>query len=229
VISIKIEGLERTLAQIGNAGKQARYATAVALTRTAQAVEKRLKSDMERVFDNPSPWIKRGTYMKRADKATLTAEVGVQARQALYVKESFMSGARGQKPYEKALAGMGALPSGYRAVPGAGLKLDARGIPNRKQLSEMFGSLASRMQVYKGRGKRAKLTGYFVVPVGASRRLAAGVWWRSGRAVKPILIFVRQAGYRKVLDLPRSAREVVNAEFARLFDAALAQAMRSAR
>jgi len=230
MISIKIEGLEKALQQVGNVGKQARYAAAVALTRTAQSVEKRLQADMAGEFDKPSPWIvKRGTYMKRAEKATLMAEVGVRERQSLYVKEHFLAGLRGQKPYEKALTGMGALPSGYRAIPGAGLKLDSRGTPNRKQLSEVFGSLASRMQVYKGRGKRTQLVGYFVVPVGASKRLAAGVWWRSGRVVKPILIFVRQAGYRKVLDLPKSASEVVNAEFARLFDAAMDQAMRSAR
>lgn len=229
MISIKIEGLDAVLRRVDAVGKQARYAAAVALSRTGKAVEKRLQADMQQSLNNPAPWVAKGTFTKSATKADLTATVGMRDRQALYVKEHFLAGMRGQKPYEKALASMGVLPRGYKAVPGAGLKLDARGIPNRTQLKEIFGALSSRMQVYKGRGKRVQATGYFVVPVGSRSRLHQGVWWRSGRAVKPMLIFVQAASYRKVMDLPKSTAEVVNQDFARLFGESLDQAMASAR
>ena len=230
MIQIKIEGLADVQALLAAGGRQARFAAAVALTRTGKALESQLKAEVERGFDNPSPWIsKRGTYVKPARRDNLTAEIGFQARQSLYVKEHFRAGRRGQKPYEKALTGMGALPAGYRAVPGEGLKLDARGIPNRAQLKELFGSLGSRMQVAQGRGKRMQLVGYFVVPVGSRSRLHAGVWWRSGRALKPMLIFVPSASYRKLFDLPRIAEGVVNKDFDRLFREAYDQAIRSAK
>lgn len=231
MFTIKIDGIDAVQRKIEVADKQARYAAAVSLTRTAKVVEKRLQTDMASTFDNPAPWIARqGTFVERADKQTLTARVGIKDRQALYVKEQFLAGgARGPKPFEKALSGMGVLPAGYRAIPGQGLKLDSRGIPNRAQLSEIFGSLASRMQVAKGRGKRMRMVGYFVVPVGSQSHLHPGVWWRSGRAIKPMLVFVRNAGYRKAFDLLQAAREVVNRDFERLFAEAFDNAMRTAR
>jgi len=231
MLTVKIDGLEALQRKIQEAGKQARYAAAVSLTRTAQAVEKRLQSDMAGTFNNPAPWIaKAGTFVKPANKQTLTAMVGLKDRQALYVKEYFNAGGgRGPKPFEKALSGMGVLPDGYRAVPGDGLKLDARGIPNRAHLREVFGSLASRMQVAKGRGKRVQLVGYFVVSVGSPARLHPGVWWRSGRAIKPVLLFVRNASYRRLFDLTRTAQEVVASDFDRHFAEAFANALRTAR
>ena len=234
MITIRIDGLEQAINAIGNAGKQARFAAAKTLTRTAQKVGQRIERDMARTFDNPSRWIaSKSTFVKQADKSTLTATVGVKDRQSLYVKEHFTAGVRGQKPYEKALTGMGVLPAGYKVVPGAGMKLDARGIPNRKQLAEIFGALRSRVGVYakQGRGKKATavLQGYFIVQAGGRGRMAPGVWMRHGRQIKPVMLFVRAAQYRKVLDLPKSAKEVVNQEFMRIFDAEFEQAMRSAR
>ncbi len=229
MITIKIEGLQQVLNQIGNAGKQSRFAAAVALTRTAKQVETRLQQDMASTFENPTPWVLKGTFTKSATPQTLTATVGSKDRQSLYVKEHFESGFRGQKPYELALVSIGALPSGYRAIPGSGMKIDNRGNPSRAQLRELIGSLSSRMQVAKGRGKNTKLVGYFAVMPGSLSHLAPGIYWRQGRAIKPMLVFVQQAGYRKVLDLPTIAADVVNKEFAQQFGLAFDQAMRTAR
>ena len=41
---------------VGEAGKQARFAAAVALTSTAKKVEERLVKDMQGTFDRPSPY-----------------------------------------------------------------------------------------------------------------------------------------------------------------------------
>lgn len=233
MIRIKVDGAEAVQRMIAAAGKQARYAAAVALTKTAQKVQAKLKDDMGRAFDNPSPWIARGAYIKSADPATLTAEVGIAARQTLYVKESFYSGSRNQKPYEKMLAGMGVLPAGYKTVPGKGLKLDARGIPNRTQLKELIGSVGSKMAVYRkqGRGKKASIeaTGYFAILPGTRGRLAPGVWYRANRKLQPMLIFVRRADYKRVVQFEESAKKVADENFTNLFNAEFVAAMRSAR
>ena len=227
MVSIKTEGLEKAISVIGNVGKQVRYATAVALTKTAKRVEKRLQQDMLDAFDNPTPWTARGTFTKPATKADLTAVVGIKDRQAVYIKEHFLGGLRGQKPFERVLTSMGLLPSGYKAIPGNGMKLDGRGNPSRAQLKEIIGSLGSRMQVAKGRGKKVQMVGYFAVTPGSKSHLTPGIYWRSGRALKCVLVFVKAAGYKKVMDLPGSAAEVVNKEFAAQFSAALDQAIGS--
>jgi hypothetical protein len=229
MIKVEIEGLAKVEKAMGEAAKQARYAAAVTLTKTAKGVEKQLQKDMQATFDNPTPWIGKGTFMERATKETLTATVGIKAKQAQYIKEHFFSGMRGQKPFERVLSGMGVLPGGYKAVPGAGLKLDSRGNPSRAQLKEIFGSLKSRVGVAKGRGKKMQVVGYFAVPVGSAARLHPGVWRRTGRQVVPVLIFVQAAGYKKLLDMQKIAEQVVAREFNSIFNAELQKALATAR
>ena len=125
---------------------------------------------------------------------------------------------------------MAGMPAGWRAIPGGGIKKDAYGNPNRKEIGEMLAVLRTRMQVWKGRGKKVELTGYFIVPVGAKSHLAAGIYKRIGRGgIASMFVFVKQAAYRKVLDMQRTADQVVRDKFQPNFDAAFADAMRTAR
>lgn len=214
--------------------KQVPFATAKALTDTAKQVQAELKREMLAEFDNPSPYTKNSTYSTSANKATLTAEVGIKNKglrvpPATLLKEHFTGGQRGGKPMERAMVALGALPAGWRAVPGQGLKLDAYGNPNRNQVREILGSLKNKTAIYKGRGKKMALVGYFLIPVGSESTLTPGIYWRQGRAIRPMFIFVKQAGYRKVLDLPRIAGKVVDKSFGPTFRAALDSAMATAR
>jgi hypothetical protein len=238
MLTIKIEGLDelqQTLGDIG--GRQVPFATAVAITKTARSVERKLQDDMAGAFKSASPFVKRSTFSTSATKATLSATVGLKDQKpaggtapAVLLKEHFTGGVRGNKPFEKAIMSLGGMPQGYRAVPGGGMKLDAYGNPNRKEIGEMLGSLRTRMQVYKGRGKKMALVGYFVVPVGAQSNLHPGIYKRVARgALLTMFIFVRQASYHKVLDFARSAQQVVSSEFPQHFDAAFTQALRTAR
>ena len=226
------------------ARRQIPFATAVALTRTAKAVENDLRGEMGKVFDKPAPYVARGTFVQSAKKTALEATVGMRdqangrgASPAMYVRESFGGGMRGQKPFEVALRAMGALPAGWKTVPGAGLKLDAYGAPNRKQLAEVLGAMRSGMRAYKGRGKRMQAVGYFAVLPGArrasTRHLAPGIYRRIqsgiGGALQPVLIFVQQAAYQRRLDIQAIGDRTVRSEFAAHFRQALGQAMESAR
>lgn len=225
--------------------KQLPFAAALALTRTAQSVEKRLIGEINSVFDSPSPFIaRRSTFTDSAKKSNLEATVGMKDRSkspgrgaspATYVKEHFSGGLRGQKPFELVLRRIGALPDGWKAMPGEGLTLDRFGNPNRKQLAEVIGAIRTQMQVHAGRGKRRDVRGYFIVTPGAkparALHLAPGIWLRygMGRRVQPVFVFVPQAEYSKSIDLEGIAARTVNAEFGGQFNAALAKALASAR
>jgi hypothetical protein len=214
--------------------KQIPFATAKALTDTAKLVQAELKREMLAEFDNPSPYTKNSTFSTSATKATLQAVVGIKDKgmrvpPAKLLKEHFTGGMRGGKPMERAMMALGALPSGWRVVPGQGLKLDSYGNPNRNQVREILGSLKNKTSIYKGRGKKVALVGYFLVPIGSDTSLTPGIYLRQGRAIKPMFIFVKQAGYRKVLDLPRIAGKVVAQSFNARFSAALESALATAR
>lgn len=238
MLTVRIEGMEelkRSLSEMG--AKQIPFASAVAITKTAKSVEKRIQTDMAGAFRSASPYVKRATFSTSATKINLSATIGLKDMKpaggtapAVLLKEHFTGGRRGNKPFEKAIATIGGLPSGWRAIPGSGAKRDAYGNPNRKELGEMLGALRSRMQVFKGRGKRMALVGFFIVPVGASSHLHPGIYQRvAPGAIKCMFLFVNGASYRKVIDLERSAQEVVAREFQPNFDATFAHAIRTAR
>jgi len=238
MLTVKIEGMDelrRKLADMGS--KQVPFAASVAINKTAGQVDDRLKREMAGAFKSPSPYVSRSTFIQRSTKTNLTATVGLKDQKpsggtapAVLLKEHFTGGLRGNKPYEKAIIVMSGMPSGWRAIPGGGIKKDAYGNPNRKEIGEMLGALRSRMQVFKGRGKKVALVGYFIVPVGAQSHLVPGIYKRVARgALAAMFIFVKSASYRKVLDLQRTADQIVRAEFQTNFDAAFANAMRTAR
>lgn len=216
--------------------RQVPFATALALTKTAKKIEQSLKAEMASGFGSPSPYTLRSTFSTSATKSSLMAIVGIKDKApaggtapSKLLKEHFTGGSRGNKPMEVAMMAAGALRNGWRVVPGAGMPLDAYGNPKRNAVREILGALRSKMQIYKGRGKRMAMVGYFVVPVSADARLAPGVYWRSGRAIRPMFLFVESAGYRKRFDLPRLASTVVAREFNGEFNSALAKALASAR
>ena len=81
-------------AWLGGVEKQVRYATAVALTRTATQIKAALPAELDRVLDRPTPFTKRGIYLKAARRDNLTAEVGFMDRQASYLALQFTGGVR---------------------------------------------------------------------------------------------------------------------------------------
>ena len=216
--------------------KQIPFATALALTRTAKDVESQLKRDLMSGLESPSPYTVRATFSTSAKKTTLEAVVGIKDKKpaggtapSVLLKEHFSGGVRGNKPMEKALISMGVLPSGWRVVPGAGMPVDTYGNPRRAAVRELIGSLRSKASVYKGRGKNVGAVGYFAITPGHDSHLEPGVYWRKGRAIRPMLMFINAAGYRKRFDLPRIARQVVDVKFNTHFASALNSALATAR
>lgn len=197
---------------------------AIALTRTAKELQKLLEAEVRRVFHRPTQWVARGTFTRPATKSNLTAVVGFKDKQSLYVKEHVTGGRRNQKPFERALSGLGVLPSGFKAIPGGGMKLDGNGNPNRAQLKEVLGALRSGIGRYGKRGKNVYHVGYFVVQEGNPSSLPAGIWRRiNNRAISPVFLFVSAAAYEKRLDLKALAAKHAQPIFNREFERAWAQ------
>lgn len=255
MLTVKIEGLEELKRKLSDMGKkQVPFAAAKAITKTAKSAEKRLQADMAGAFKSASPFVRRATFSTSATKANLTATVGLKDQKpsggtapAVLLKEHFTGGLRGNKPFEKALIAMGVMPGGYRAIPGSGMRLNAYGNPSREAIRRVL-EVVKKGDIYdgtvntgtsRGRQKNQADISYFVKRVGdnnwRSRHLDPGIYRRidqrrgkQGAAI-PVLVFVKQAAYRKMLDMERSARDVVAREFQPNFDAAFTEAMRTAK
>lgn len=218
---------EKTIEQaVRNAQKQVKFATVVALTRTAKAVPAEASRAVKESFDSPKPFSSNPSafFVQPARKETMAAVVGFKDTQARYMRPGIAGGARRTKGFELKLRGLGILPEGWRATPGAGVKLDRHGNIPRRMLNEIFGGL---------QGKPVKGSRLVIVRPGASdprvKHLSPGIYRGRGRDLTPLLIFVRQAVYKPRFDFKKVGRDVVNRVFQDEFRRAYEQARRTAR
>jgi hypothetical protein len=236
---------------LANIGKQARFAAAVALTRTAQTAKREIERDMARVFDRPTSYTLNSLRIRPATASRLEAMVWVKddagkgTPATKYLTPQIFGGARGMKRFEKALNRIGILPDGMMAVPGEAAPLDAYGNMSRGEIVRIlayfqaFGqqgytanmTQAKRDKLARGTRKSHGLE-YFVVRKGA-RNLQPGIWKRVqtgfGKSIKPIIIFVKQLSYRLRLPFFDTAQRVIDRDFGKEFHTALADALRTDR
>lgn len=222
--------------------KQIPFATSVALNKTARLAQAGIKEEMQRVLDRPKPYTLNGTFVANSTKYNLTATVGLKDKAAasgraagVYLRPLVAGIPRRQTGWERALQSIGAVPSGMRAVPAEGAKIDSYGNMSRAQVTEIMGALRSRMRMFKGKGKRAHAVGYFVAKPGdpRSQHLEPGIYSRIERAgengIRPVVIFVSRTSYRPIIKLESTVRAAVEKSFAREFQSALDMALASAR
>lgn len=246
------ENTAAVIRQIGARPDQLRFATAVALTRTAQAVKVDEQHEMVDVFDRPTPYTLNALYLKPATKADLTAVVWLKDDRAgsggtpdRYLLPEIRGGFRRNKAFEIALQRVGALPPGWVVVPGAACKLDAYGNISRGLIVQILSYLRTfdvagysanitperKAKLARGTKRQAGFV-YFVGRPGDGR-LPLGIWQRfifgHGSAIKPVFIFVDGAKYRPIFDFDYVARETVARVFAGEFRTAAALAMATAR
>lgn len=179
------------------------FAMALTATRTAKAAQLAIKDEINRVFDNPTPWIQNSSYVQPASKSDLTAIVfarewgGTPAPTTLTPQ---IEG--GQRPYKRsegALRAGGYLPNGLQVAPGPGAKRDKYGNLNRGQLQQVLSGLRVQRDVHQNR-RQGKPTEFFVIRPGTSNPLQPGVWQRVGRRPTLILTFIQRPNYSPRLD-----------------------------
>jgi hypothetical protein len=221
------------------------FATAKALTMTAKAVQREIDAEIKRVFDRPTPYTQRATFVRTATKQRLFAEVKLKDQAfkgnpaVRYLEAQVEGGRRKHKGFEKLLIRAGVMPAGWYAVPGKGAPLDAYGNISggtiTRILSQLKASrdpLANETARSKGRNRRRVKARYFAVMPGRERtkHLKAGVYERVGRSIKPVLIYVQRAPkYRRRLQFYRIADQVARMRFPIEFARAAREAISTAR
>lgn len=226
--------VKRALAQ---QQKQIAFATAVALTKTAQDVRAAERREMERVFDKPTRYTLNSLYIKPATKQSLTAVVWLKddtskgTPAGKYLLPQIEGGTRVPKRFEEWLQRAGHLASGWFAVPGQGARLNAHGNMSAGQITQILSALQAHPDVYARSTKNSKKRNPRQAEYFASKggHLPYGVWQRTRTGVKPVLIFVKQVSYKKRLDFFGVARKVIDARFEHHWRAAIDMAWRAAR
>jgi hypothetical protein len=222
--------------------KQLTSATRVALNRTADKAVKAEQHEMRDVFRSPTPYTLSSVRMKPATSASLAATVELKddATKATpatrFLAPQMQGGPRGQKRFERALQSVGAMPVGYRAVPGQAARLDAYGNMSRGQIVQILAYFRAfpeagykanmtdqgRAKLARGTKRRQGFT-YFVgrpgdrLPLGIYQRFSFG----AGGAVKPVLLFVRSAVYQERFDFGYVVETTVKKEFPAEFKQAM--------
>lgn len=256
-IKSNVEGL------LGFTGKlfynQIPYATARALTRTAQGAQQAIRAEMMVQFDRPTPYTLNSTYVKSATKIDLVARVWIKddtskgTPASKYIGPQVFGGERHLKRFERALQARGLLPPGTVAVPGSAVTLDQYGNVSRGLIIEVlsylqsFGEQGYRANMSERRRDRMVRGGdgvrgysYFVLlkregklPPGIYRRVAYGndprIAHLAQGGAKPVFVFVRQPAYKKRLPFEDVARRVAEERFEVEFGRAFDEAVATAR
>lgn len=245
-ISFKVTGLDEVKRQLGSLAKQVPFAASKALNNTAFAVNAGIKQEMQSVFKGgPSQFAERSFRVEKSNKSNLVASVvlrddappgGTAYSKALH--HLFKGGTRDWKKVEGYLRGVGLIPPGLMAVPGAGCPLDRYGNITKAAWSEMLGVFRSNirnMRVYKksGGGKKVKAIGYFVVKPNDNTKLKPGIYKRiqSGATggIDPMIMFVKRGTWRRFIDLEAVGKAVVMNTFPAEFEKELANAIATAK
>lgn len=206
-----------------------------------------IRDNMDRVFDRPTPWVKRGPYVvpaKDGDEFGGTnariawrefAGKGIPAEKIL--RAQIEGGPRRLKRFEAAIG----LPRNRVAVPGKWAPLDAYGnIPGPfivQVLSDLrlFGEVgytANRVRqqdVKRGERRRVRAARFFMIRPGSEhRQLPPGVYRvarEMGGAPLLVIAFVRAGQYRPRFAPARVAVESVRRNIGALWQQGLARTL----
>lgn len=249
-MKVEIQNLDEVVRRLDRlAREQVPYATALALTKTAQAAQAATRAEMTRVFDRPTPFTLASTFIRPATKSRLEAQVflkdldnkgGGSARTRL--APQVYGGTRRWKRMEGLLMRTGLMAPGEVAVPGEAAKLDAYGNMSRGQLVQIL----SWFQAFPESGYKANTTreGRSRLARGSKTRRGVRYFFRRdrpgrgvyqatrtawGSAIKPVLMFAARPAYSARFDMPGVVERVARQQFRGWFASAAEEAMRSAR
>jgi hypothetical protein len=235
-IKVKIDTSD-ALNALTAAAKQVEYATAVALTKTAQAVKAGERAEMQRVFVSAVPFTLNSLYVKSATRTDLVATVGIkdQGRSAINWLSTEIKGGARPSGIEVFLKPIGLPPSGMYAVPGKEAPMTSNKKLNVSALRKIVSQLQAQPQGLQGmtaikrkQGRGSTKAQYFALPK-PMLGLPAGIFGLKGREVLPIVLFVKRPSYRAKYDFYGVANRIAQEKFPALFHKALADALSSAR
>lgn len=225
--------------------RQLPFATVLALNEIATTLREDLRSEMEKAFDNPTPFTLNAFFLKKARKSDPTAFVGIRDFAGKgtpawkYLTPETMGGPRRMKRFEKRLS---FVSGGQFAVPGSGAKLDQYGNMSRGQLGQLLSRLDALGDVGENAsaktGRRLKRKGVtfrgtksdYLVAKGKGGK-PRGVYQIVAKGkVVPVLLFRPQApSYSPIFPFETIVKTSIHASELGAFDRALAKAVATAR
>jgi len=242
MIQLEVKGLDTTLRYLGaDLPKQARYATMLALTRTASKVRDRQYSEMHRVFDRPTPYTLRAIRVKPATKSDLSAWVGFKRPWAARAEEYMPSQVEGGRRPLKALelfiqsrvttmspqGKRGVYPKGTYFVPGRGARLDAYGNMSRGQVQQILSALQAHTDQKQNETARSRKRAKRTVSYWATQR---GIWEIKGQSMLMALVAVKGTPlYSKRYPFYEVSQRFVSEIWPGEFERAFAEALATAR
>ncbi|MEY2685806.1 MAG: hypothetical protein RL375_4 [Pseudomonadota bacterium] len=157
-IEIDTKAIDEAVRQVAELPKQLNFATALALTRTAQRVADAERAEMRDSFDRPTPFTLGAVFVRPAKPSNPEAIVGIKndsggARPPVnWLRWQIYGGLRTQTAYERLLVGNGAMRNSDRMVPGRFARLDAFGNISRGQLVQILSQLRIESSTGSARG-----------------------------------------------------------------------------
>jgi len=221
-ISVDVSGFNVIKAMLDGMGKQIAFAASKALNATGKAVAEAMPEEIERALDRPVPFTKRGVrVLKYANKVKLETTVGFMAAQAKYMEYQVSGGTRNPGP-----AGL-KLPSA--------IKLNEFGNIPKGIIKQLVAVARKESGLKKAASRRVKVSAKVDLFYGdptdnKGKVLPRGIYKIANGALIPLVVFPQKlAQYRARFDFGGKAEAIVNREWPRQMDAALADALRTAR
>jgi hypothetical protein len=240
-------------AALKRAAAQVPYALSTAINKTLEQARSDVRTEAARVFDRPTPWALNSVRVKYATKTNPDGwlafkDKNQEENSRTMIEPHVHAGRRHYKAFEARLQRIGLLPQGWNAVPGGAAKLDSYGNMSQGQISQLLGVLGTYTEsgfnranintvkrLAKGNVKK-NVYGfvYWVNKVGSTKagHLLPGVYQRVttafGSSLKPVLIFVKQAQYKRTLDFYGKATTSINRHFPGYFNEAFDKAIKTA-
>lgn len=229
-LTANIQAAQKTLE---SKARQVRFATAVAITRTAQDVQRAVPAALDKALDRPTEFTKRGTYVRPARRDQLVAEVGFRPIQAKYMAFQVKGGT-----YQNTSGGI-RLPgniqlNAFGNIPRGTIKK----LKDAAQSGKLSAAIAKRINAQGNRRKgAAPLQLFYGQPTGKGWQNAPiGIWRRipgsaggKGKLV-PVVVFEKSpARYQKRFDFVALGQATVKSRFAGHFQAEYQKAIATAR
>lgn len=223
-ISVDVKGIEVAKTYLAGMGKQVSFAASKALNATGKKVAEAMPAEIERALDKPTPFTKKGVrVLEYADnrKGRFSTKVGFMAAQAKYMAYQVEGGERNPGP-------------GGLKLPTA-IKLNEFGNIPKGVISQLIAVARKESGLKKATSKRVKVSAkvdlFYGDPTDHKGRVfPRGIYKVVNGALIPLVVFPQKvAQYRARFDFQGKAKVVVDREWQRQFDAALADALRTAK
>lgn len=229
------------------AQSQVPYATAMALTKTAKIVQEDLQREINRSFDNPTPFTQNSLRVQSATKSRLISRVFVKDyaskgnAASKWLLPGVVGGQRNAKGFERLMQRNGVMPNGWYAMPTKYIARDAYGnVPGGvivKILSQLQASrdpgTNEKLATKKKRNRKQRSGRYFDIQPGRSH-LPPGIYERLstgfGSGARPVFIFTtKRPTYKQRFKFYERGQAIARVEFPQQFEMAARAAMATAR